>query len=143
MSGWLIENSTIDGAAKGLLLGGGRRNRVIGNRFANVAGPAILLDNRGLNWQLKNCKSTAPTSLGGRVKALLYPGSPWPVQYPELLNVTTDSECAPAYSQVIGNRYDASTVKNFLSSPHNQSSSWPGWHIVVANNTEATYHSEW
>ena len=74
MSGWLIENSTIDGAAKGLLLGGGRRNRVIGNRFANVAGPAILLDNRGLNWQLKNCKSTAPTSLGGRVKARLRAG---------------------------------------------------------------------
>eukprot|EP01043_Picozoa_sp_COSAG02_P026105 COSAG02_NODE_1493_length_12330_cov_3.681710_7_plen_175_part_00 len=170
MSGWVIEDSTIDGAAKGtkssplchfamlfedmprqdldkqrrkvrqvhfatgMLLGGGRRNRVRNNHFANVIpGPAIDLDDRGLGWQLSMCKSTANNSLSSRVKELLYPGSPWPVQYPELLNITTDSPCTPAWCEVTGNDYDSSSVKSFLTGA--RSSDWPSWHIVIANNT--------
>ena len=170
MSGWVIEDSTIDGAAKGktfngllcvillcmmiqdrlvttrggeceksafragMLLGGGRRNRVRNNHFANVVpGPAIDLDDRGLGWQLSMCKSTANNSLSSRVKELLYPGSPWPVQYPELLNITTDSPCTPAWCEVTGNDYDSSSVKSFLTGA--RSSDWPSWHIVIANNT--------
>ena len=38
MSGWTIEDSTINGAVQGLLLGGGRRNRVRNNQFAKVCG---------------------------------------------------------------------------------------------------------
>lgn len=132
MSGWTIEDSTISGAKQGLLLGGGRRNRVRNNHFANV-GKAIDLDDRGLGWQLGMCKSTAPGSISGRVKELLYPGSPWPVQYPELLNVTTDTPCAPAYCEVTGNRYEAS-VPSFLSGA--SSSSWPSWHVLISNNTK-------
>jgi hypothetical protein len=133
MSGWTIEDSTIDGVAKGLLLGGGRRNRVRNNHFTKVAGPAIDLDNRGLNWQLSSCKSRANTSMAGRVQELLYPGSPWAVQYPELLNITTDTACAPAYCEVTGNRYEASSVKSFLTG--RMSTSWPSWHVTIANNT--------
>ena len=136
MSGWTIEDTTIDGAAKGLLLGGGRRNRVRNNRFAHVAGPAIDLDDRGLNWQLGSCQSRANTSMAGRVHELLYPGSPWAAQYPELLNVTTDTPCAPAYCEVTGNRYEASTVKAFLTGA--RASSWPAWHILIANNTNVS-----
>jgi hypothetical protein len=132
MSGWLIEDSTIDGASKGLLLGGGRRNRVRNNHFANVD-TAIDLDDRGLGWELSMCKSTAPDSVASRVKELLYPGSPWAKQYPELLNITTDTPCAPAYCEVSGNRYEAS-VKNFLTGP--SEASWPSWHVVVANNSK-------
>ena len=135
LSGWTIEDSTIAGAAKGLLLGGGRRNRVHNTHFANVSpGPAIDLDDRGMNWELSSCKSTGNTSMAGRVQELLYPGSPWATHYPELLNVTTDAECAPAYCEVTGNRYEASSVKSFLSGRN--SDEWPSWHILIANNTK-------
>ena len=100
---------------------------------AKVAGPAIDLDDRGMNWQLSSCKSTTNTSMTGRVKELLYPGSPWATRYPELLNITTDTECAPAYCEVTGNRYKASSVKTFLTG--GSSTSWPAWHILIANNT--------
>ena len=64
---------------------------------------------------------------------MLYAGSPWAAQYPELLNITTDTVCAPAYCEVTGNHYDAS-VKTFLAG--NGESSWPSWHVTVANNTK-------
>jgi hypothetical protein len=66
MSGWTIEDSTINGSSKGLLLGGGRRNHVRNNLFANMVGPAVDLDDRGLNWELSSCKSTAPGSQSDR-----------------------------------------------------------------------------
>jgi hypothetical protein len=43
MSGWTIEDSVFSGAANGIQIGGGRRNRVRNNYFANVTGPAINL----------------------------------------------------------------------------------------------------
>jgi hypothetical protein len=138
MSGWTIEDSSVDGAKSGLLLGGGRRNRVRNNRFANV-GEAIVLDDRGMNWQLSSCKSTAHNSMSDRVKQMLYPGSPWTAQYPELLNITTDTTCAPAYCEVTGNEYDGSVV-SFLSGPSEKS--WSSWHVTVSNNTKKKEEDE-
>ena len=71
--------------------------------------------------------------MAGRVKELLYPGSPWRTEYPELLNITTDVPCAPAYCEVTGNRY--TRVKGpFVAG--GTSSLWGSWHVTVANNTE-------
>lgn len=67
------------------------------------------------------------------MKELLYSGSPWTAQYPELLNITTDTPCAPAFCEVTGNRYEAS-VGTFLTGP--SSASWPSWHIAIVNNTK-------
>ena len=100
MSGWTVLDSVVDGAAVGIQLGGGRRNLVLNSRFRNIVGSAVVLLNAGLNFAYKDCKSTAKGSMTARVKELLYPGSPWVAEYPELLNVTTDAPCTPAYSQV-------------------------------------------
>ena len=43
----------------------------------------------GLNFEHAGCVSAANDSMTGRVRELLYPGSPWAHQYPELLNITT------------------------------------------------------
>ena len=67
------------------------------------------------------------------VKQMLYPGSPWPNLWPELLNITTDTPCAPAYCEITGNEYDSSVLK-FLSG--NGEASWPSWHVTIANNTK-------
>ena len=91
--------------------------------------------NVGLNFEYKGCKSTAAGSMTASVKELLYPGSPWATDYPELFNVTTDAPCAPAYCEVVGNQYENSSVKQFLEST--SKSSFPSWHVTVANNTEA------
>jgi hypothetical protein len=139
MSGWTVLDSVVDGAAVGIQLGGGRRNLVLNSRFRNIVGSAVVLLNAGLNFAYKDCKSTAKGSMTARVKELLYPGSPWVAEYPELLNVTTDAPCTPAYSQVTGNWYDEATVKNFLESTSR--SSWPSWHVTVANNTNGTMES--
>ena len=100
VSGWTIEDSVFDGATIGLQLGSGRRNHILNNRFRNIAGPAVIMLNAGLNFAYETCKSTAPGSMIARVRELLYPGSPWATEYPELLNITTDAPCTPAYSQV-------------------------------------------
>jgi hypothetical protein len=65
MSGWTVEDNAIDGAKSGMLLGGGRRNLVRNNHFKNVDS-AIVLDDRGLNWQLSSCKSTTKNSMSDR-----------------------------------------------------------------------------
>ena len=132
MSGWTIEDSVIDGADTGIMIGGGRRNRVRNNQFTNMTVSAVTLLNVGLNFEYAGCKSTANGSMSWGVKELLYPGSPWAAAYPELLNVTTDAACAPAWCEVTGNRY--SGVKTFLASTAD-SSSFPPWHVTVANNT--------
>jgi hypothetical protein len=61
MSGWTIEGTTIDGAANGLLLGGGRRNRVRNNRFANVATAIVLDDRCGRSLSLAHTHARAHT----------------------------------------------------------------------------------
>ena len=78
ISGWTIEDTTIDGAFQGIVIGGGRRNRVRNNRFANVKHTAIELQDRGLDSESAMCKSTAPHSISSRVKELLYPGKKTP-----------------------------------------------------------------
>ena len=88
-----------------------------------------------MNWEHTTCLSTAADSMSDRVKQMLYPGSPWAAQYPELANVTTDTPCAPAYCEVTGNRYEAS-VKSFLTG--GSSASWPSWHVTIANNSNTT-----
>ena len=55
MSGWDFFGNTIRNASLGVLLGGGRHNRIHKNIF--VANDAdVHFDNRGMNWQSDGCK---------------------------------------------------------------------------------------
>ena len=88
MSGWHITDNYIQDTTLGLLLGGGRRNKVLRNKLSGVTTGIWLLPS-GLTSEKGDCQEQ-----GKRVKELLYPGSPWGRQYPELKNITTDHMCA-------------------------------------------------
>jgi hypothetical protein len=132
MSGWTVTDNTVRKAARGFLIGGGRRHKLLRNSFVSTDYP-MFFDNRGMTFQKAYCQSQGIPA----VQALLYKNSPWPVQYPELLNVTTDHECWPAHNLVADNTYDSAS-KAFWS-PGGQScgsdSTFRSWLSDAHNNT--------
>ena len=55
MSGYEFYGNTVVNATTGVLLGGGRDNRIHGNTFVGCD-TDVAFDDRGLNWQAKSCQ---------------------------------------------------------------------------------------
>ncbi len=117
------------GANSGFMLGGGRRNIVQRNTLTGgFARAATLLH---VTYQYPQ--------LSERVRELLYPGSPWPVEYPELLNVTTDHFGLPIHTEILDNVYDSpvflQTSATGPTTPSQNAANLEAWLSVAANNT--------
>jgi len=97
MSGYSLINNTIFDSDTGILLGGGRDNRVVGNRFVRTALP-LMLDDRGLSWMKGSCRP------GGKfeeeLKGYHYDRPPWSIRYPALNRTFDDRPCYPTRNVV-------------------------------------------
>jgi hypothetical protein len=96
-------NATVYGniiykGGRGLLVGGGRDNRIENNVFVDCT-PAIHVDSRGLGWA-KYYFDGSNTTLIDRLNAMPYREPPWSERYPELLTLYED-EPALAKGNVI------------------------------------------
>ena len=89
--------NTIINSTTGVLLGGGRRNRIHSNHFVNND-LDIAFDNRGMNWMADycsyNCTSPGhpnPAQSSGcfrkALEALHYTKPPYSTRYPEIVNI--------------------------------------------------------
>lgn len=132
MSGWHVSDNHLHGAPGariGLMLGGGRRNHVQRNTLTGFARAVTMLH---VTYQYP--------LLSDRVRELLYPGSPWPVEYPELLNVTTDHFGLPVYTSIVDNVYDSpvfmQTSATGPTTPSENAANLQAWLSVAANNTK-------
>lgn len=75
--------------ARGMLMGGGRDNRVIGNMFIDCP-VGFSLDARGLGWA-----ASGKDGLIQKLQAMPYDKPPWSERFPQLLTLLDDDPMAP------------------------------------------------
>lgn len=152
ISGWEIAGNVMssryptlrdDGHPKTLVLAGGRHVQIVRNAFVDMidrSNAVAMLGSGG------DCKAS-----NHLVQRLLYPGSPWPVQYPSLLSVTTDHPCVAARNTIADNRFSLArgyALANFSFFSNDPLVPWDddtaanlrAWTTRVANNTEIHLH---
>ena len=104
--------ASVVNATTGVLLGGGRRNRIHSNTFV-ACDTDIAFDDRGLNWQhascLKNCTAAYPSPSTScflyALDAANYTHPPYSTHYPEIVNVYDDHPCVPVGNVLEDNVY--------------------------------------
>jgi hypothetical protein len=86
-SGFSLRGNLFVRTPRGVFIGGGRDNEVIGNVFI-ASNPAIHLDQRGLSW---GAKALRPGSeLMQRLSALPVQGPLWATRYPRLASILSE-----------------------------------------------------
>jgi len=97
MSGYDVINNTVLDSDTAILLGGGRHNKLIGNKSIRTQLP-LSFDARGLTWDAASCKP------GNEFEAELasydYMKPPWSSRYPELAGIFEDRPCTPTHNVV-------------------------------------------
>ena len=97
MSGYQVINNTVMDSDTAILLGGGRHNKLIGNKIIRTQLP-LSFDDRGLTWDTTRCK--AGNSFEAELIAYDYLNPPWSTRYPELANILKDRPCTPTHNVV-------------------------------------------
>lgn len=95
VAGYRVINNTIIDSDTGILLGGGRDNHLIGNKFIRTALP-LSFDNRGLTWDNERCKPN--NSFQDELRSYNYKRPPWSLRYPEVINTFHDRPCTPVHN---------------------------------------------
>jgi len=139
MSGWDFYGNVIRNCTTGVLLGGGRHNRIHANRFVDNDRD-IAFDNRGMSWQSESCKFNCDASLGSScfrvaLEAVNYTRPPYSTAFSGLADIyaTASHPCVPVGNVIEDNRYchrhskrggkfidrDAATINSWYSSASN------------------------
>ena len=88
---------------RGIMLGGGRDNRIENNVFADTR-IAIHLDARGLGWSRPLIESRkGGWDMYGRLESVPYDRPPYATQYPALANILDDEPLAPKRNVIARN----------------------------------------
>lgn len=139
MSGYDFYGNTVINATTGVLLGGGRRNRIHSNTFIDND-LDIAFDNRGMNWMADYCtwnctggKSTAAQNPGcfrTKLEQLNYKNPPYSTRYPEITNIYDNHPCVPINNVIEDNTFchthslNASSTLGFINRNESTVLSW-------------------
>jgi len=144
MSGYDVYGNTIVNATQGVLLGGGRRNRLHNNTFV-ACDVDVAFDARGLSWQRASCQKNCSASMGtsttscfaNALRAVHYTRPPYAAAFPELASIYQEHPCVPVGNVIEDNRYCHAGSKGgglFLDRSEAQVRQW---YSSVSNNREA------
>ena len=140
MSGWDFYGNTIRNSTVGVLIGGGRRNRIHDNTFIDNDND-IHFDDRGMNWQSVSCHFNCSASLGTScfrvaLEAVHYQQPPYSTAFPELVNIYQDHPCLPINNVIEDNRYCHTHSKDGGQFIDRTDSVVNGWMSSMSNNRE-------
>ena len=100
-SGVTVYGNLFERAGRGVMIGGGRDNRVENNLFIDCE-PAVMVDERGKQMAKKWIDGTDST-LYKRMQTVDYQHPPYSVRYPQLINLYQDDPGAPKGNVITGN----------------------------------------
>ncbi len=100
-SGTEVYGNVVYRSHRGVLLGGGRDNRIANNVFIDCH-PGIVIDARGLTWARFWFDGRDPT-LRERLEAVPYNRPPYSTRYPQLLTLWQDEPALPKGNSVVRN----------------------------------------
>ena len=141
------DGNTITNAVTGVVIGGGRRNRIHSNTFIDND-LDIEFDNRGMTWMQEycnfNCTSVhkkSPNQWAGcfltELESVHYLQPPYATHYPELLSIYQDHPCTPVGNVIENNTYCHAGSLN-VSKPavfiNQNESTVRGWLSTMSNN---------
>ena len=108
MSGWDFYGNKIRNASQGVLLGGGRHNRIHSNIF-EANDRDIGFDNRGMYWQRDacsvHCVGTTTACFRHTLEELHFQQPPYATRYPTLPTIYDDYPCVPVGNVIEDNKY--------------------------------------
>ncbi len=96
VSGIDVLNNTIQNCPSGILIGGGRYNRVEGNHIYDCPKASIMYDARGLGWY-KQYIDDPKNELWQRLWAMPIKESPWKDRFPWLQDIPDDDPGVPKH----------------------------------------------
>lgn len=100
----VISNRVVN-APRGVMLGGGHDNHLIGNVFERC-NLAISVDGRGIIWNEHWDSPTNPTwQMTRKVREMHVDEEPWKSHYPLLVNYLNDHPREPRHCSLTGNRF--------------------------------------
>ena len=104
-AGDTLVSNRVKNVARGLMLGGGHDNHILGNTFENCA-IGMSIDARGVVWS-DRWDSPIDTSwqMTRKVKEMQVDREPWRSRYPLLLTYLEDGPREPRHIEVIGNTF--------------------------------------
>lgn len=101
-SGIDVLNNYINDCPSGILVGGGRYNRIIGNEITDCPKASIMYDARGLNWYIPYIEDP-DNELWQRLWAMPIDKSPWKDRFPWLMDIPDDEPGVPKYVTILDN----------------------------------------
>ncbi len=104
-AGDTIASNRVKNVARGLMLGGGHDNHVIGNVFENCA-IGMSIDARGVVWDDRwDSPIDKSWQMTRKVKEMHVEREPWRTKYPLLLTYLDDGPREPRHVDVVGNAF--------------------------------------
>ena len=97
-SGTAIVGNLFERVSRGVMVGGGRDNRIEDNVFRDC-GTAIRIDARGLGWAAYSIEE----SMMPKLVAMPYQAPPWSTHYPQLAGILDDDPAAPRGNRIARN----------------------------------------
>ncbi|MCD6347078.1 MAG: right-handed parallel beta-helix repeat-containing protein, partial [Bacteroidales bacterium] len=101
-SGIDVLYNDIEDCPSGILVGGGRYNRVIGNKIVNCERASIMYDARGLGWYQQYINDPDNT-LWTRLAEMPVDKAPWSERFPWLQDIANDDPAVPKHAVIIDN----------------------------------------
>jgi hypothetical protein len=101
-----LVSNRVERVPRGILLGGGQDNHLVGNRFTDCD-IGISVDCRGVNDKGKFDSPTDPSwQMTRKVKSMPYDREPWKSRYPLLFTYLDDHPQEPRHITIRGNVFD-------------------------------------
>ena len=104
-AGDTVASNRVKNVARGLMLGGGHDNHIIGNVFENCA-IGMSIDARGVVWDDRwDSPIDKSWQMTRKVKEMHVEREPWRTKYPLLLTYLEDGPREPRHIDVVGNTF--------------------------------------
>ena len=146
MSGYEFYGNTVVNATTGVLLGGGRDNRIHGNTFVGCD-TDVAFDDRGLNWQAKSCRRNCTAAFPkystscfyNLLAKVNYTAPPYATRFPEIVDVYAYHPCTPVNNVIEDNKWcHAAAAGSKLGAVflNRNESTIRSWYSTASNNVE-------
>ena len=103
-SGISIVDNRIEDCPSGILIGGGRYNRIINNTISNCPKASIIYDARGYSDWFKHHLIDRELSLWPRLNAMPINQPPWSERFPWLQEIHSDDPAIPRGAEIKNNQ---------------------------------------
>ena len=141
MSGFLVYGNIMEDAFRGVMIGGGRDNKVFNNIFKNMIEAPIVIDGRG-SADIGGLKAYDPNSeIRQNLAAMPYTTPPWSDQYPKLATILAEDPGQPFGNEFKKNIFLGNGQIRILSGAEgkvdiqdNYDDSQPGFGLVIDSN---------